>query len=108
MPEQATIIDDPWDVKRHPLSGSSIFEFKEMSQAVAFVGAVKKRFGLDGRAFDNGEEANKEHYFFPWVVYPPVVLIARHRIVDGEVIYSEDEELVAKLARRFGGKHIGH
>src|SRR5262249_17457909 len=53
-----------------------IFEFKEMAQAEAFAAAVKSRFHLDGRVFDDAEAAGRAH-MFPWVQYPPVVHIDR-------------------------------
>jgi hypothetical protein len=37
------------------LTNGMIFEFKEMEQAKAFAAAVKSRFHLDGRVFDDAE-----------------------------------------------------
>ena len=45
--------------------GGLVFEFKEMERAVAFATAVKSRFNLDCRVFDDAEAAAASHPFFP-------------------------------------------
>ena len=57
--------------------GGLVFEFKEMERAVAFATAVKSRFNLDCRVFDDAEAAAASHPFFPWVQSPPVVHVDR-------------------------------
>jgi hypothetical protein len=76
-----------------------IFEFKEMDQARAFAEAVKSRFKLDGRVFDDAKAAADSH-MFPWEQYPPVVHIDRHESIDVELEIEE-------LASKFGGDFIG-
>jgi len=71
-----------------------IFEFPKTKrdQAEAFVQAVKAKFGLDGRVFDDADEAQG---FFPWALYPPVVRIDRVDIPDSEAD-------IKQLKKRFG------
>jgi hypothetical protein len=66
-----------------------IFEFKEMAQAEAFAAEVKRRFGLDGRVFDDAEAAAKSH-MYPWEQYPPVAHIDRAR--DGGLTIDRQTE----------------
>jgi hypothetical protein len=74
---------------------SMIFEFRLMEKAEAFVRETKKRYGLNGQAFDDGDEASK-HTPFPWVLYPPVALI------DRVWPYGCSEAEIEELTRRFG------
>jgi hypothetical protein len=70
-----------------------IFEFPEMAKAEAFVGEVKKRYGLDGIAFDDIEAA-EAHHVFPFRQEPPVAHIER--------VWADSEAEVEELTKRFG------
>jgi hypothetical protein len=90
-----------------------IFEFKEMEQAKAFAATVKERFQLDGRVFDNVEEAYRAHTY-PFVQKPPVAHIDRPNwfLPDDASKKQRDQAFkielqIEKLAREFGGKFIG-
>jgi hypothetical protein len=95
-----------------------IFEFKEMEQAKAFAEAVKSRFHLDGRVFDDAEAAGRAH-MFPWVQYPPVVHVDRPwweldpRAMPEAAFHEawdkafKIERQIERLALKFGGKFVG-
>jgi hypothetical protein len=108
-----------------------IFEFKKMKDAKAFASAVKTRFGVDGRVFDDADEAAR-HHWFPWVQYPPVVhidrvwpdteaearaVVQRFGLTAREInaygfrflgaVHCAAEMKVDKLAKEFGGKFVG-
>jgi hypothetical protein len=93
-----------------------IFEFKAMAQAEAFAAEVKRRFGLDGRVFDDAEAAAKSH-MFPWEQYPPVAHIDRPwwgikdtDTPEGKRAWDEAWKLelrIEKLAKKFGGRFVG-
>ncbi len=96
-----------------------IFEFKEMARADAFAAAVKNRFGLDCRVFDDAEAAQRAH-LFPWVQYPPVVHVDRPiwSVMDSDVPRGEArdeawnkayeiERKIEKLAKKLGGTFVG-
>jgi hypothetical protein len=70
-----------------------IFEFEEMEDAEAFVSAVKTRWDLGGKVFDDGDEANAEAGF-PWVLYPPVAVINR--------VWAHNDDEAIEIKRRFG------
>jgi hypothetical protein len=104
---------DKWDTATNGM----IFEFKKLEQAKAFAEAVKSRFKLDGRVFDNAEAAERAH-MFPWAQNPPVVHIDRPWwfIPDGlpEEVRKEEwdkafklETKIEKLAVKFGGEFVG-
>jgi hypothetical protein len=80
-----------------------IFEFKGMSQADAFVSAVKRWFGLDGQTFDD-EEAAYEHDPFPFRQFPPLAHIDRDF---DRPNWMKVERQVEIFGREFGGKFIG-
>lgn len=90
-----------------------IFEFDEMEQARAFAATVKSRFHLDGRVFDNVEDAYRVH-MNPFVQNPPVAHIDRpywelpspctDKAWDEAF---EIETKIEKLASKFGGTFIG-
>jgi hypothetical protein len=71
-----------------------IFEFKQMKQAEAFVQEVKERFDLDGRVFDDEEEAYL-HDPHPFQVTGLAVHIDRVEIDSGRAE-------VKKCMKRFG------
>jgi hypothetical protein len=58
------------------MTNGSIFEFAELEQARAFAAAVKERWGLDCRIFQDAEEAARAH-MFPWEQKAPVVHLDR-------------------------------
>src|SRR5262245_49873544 len=102
-----------WDTATNGM----IFEFKELEKTKAFAEAVKSRFNLDGRVFDDAEAAARAH-MFPWVQYPPVVHIDRPWwfIPDGLPKEARDKEwdkacklesTIEKLAVKFGAKFVG-
>jgi hypothetical protein len=104
---------DNWDTATDGI----IFEFKEMEQAKAFAAAVKKRFGLDGRVFDDAEAAARAHGF-PWAQKPPVVHIDRPmwEVLAKKLSLLESpegkaarkaERQIKKMARKFGGTWVG-
>jgi hypothetical protein len=73
---------------------SMIFEFKQMDQAKAFVGAVKERFGLGGLGPFNDADEVYRHTLFPFVLHPPVVFIDR--------VSPETAAEASAVKRRFG------
>ena len=88
-----------------------IFEFKKLDQAKAFAAAVKKRFGLDGRVFDNVEDAYRAH-MNPFEQKPPVAHIDRPWWgVDANSPQWDAawkiEPQIEKMAKKFGGKFTG-
>jgi len=78
--------------------GGMIFEFDSIHEAKDFVAEVREQFGLDGRAFDDEEEAARNHPF-PFQMIPPVAFIDR--------TYDDTEDKVEALAGKFGGEFIG-
>jgi hypothetical protein len=96
-----------------------IFEFKDMDQAKAFAAAVKKRFHLEGRAFDDALAAGRAHVY-PFAQNPPVVHIDRPWwFVDREKMSKKafdkawdkafkKEDQVERLALKFGGTYAGN
>jgi hypothetical protein len=89
-----------------------IFEFKEMEQAKAFAAEVKKRFRLDGRVFDDADEAAASHVF-PWVQEPPVVHIDRpwwEVSPEDRKVWDKAWEIegkVQKVVSKFNGEFVG-
>lgn len=98
-----------------------IFEFKELEQAKAFAAAVKRRFHLDSRVFDDAKEAERAH-LYPFVQYPSVVHVDRaHWKFPDDLYWNNDsaaskkahdkaisiENQIDKLALKFGGTWIG-
>jgi hypothetical protein len=90
-----------------------IFEFKKMDQAEAFAAAVKSRFDLEGRVFDDAEAAARSH-FFPWVQTPPVVHVDRPRWKPCDDALQEErdrafqiERRIEELAVQLGGTFVG-
>lgn len=83
-----------------------------MEQAQAFAAAVKSQFHLDGRVFDDADEAERAH-LFPWRQIPPVVHIDRpHWEVDPHDDKAwkkarKIEDQIEKLAVKFGGSFVG-
>jgi hypothetical protein len=80
------------------VKGGMIFEFAEIDAAKGFVARVREQFGLDGRVFDNEEEAALSHPF-PWQQIPPVAHIDR--------TYDDTEREVRALASTFKGEFVG-
>ena len=66
---------DDADTFTFPPCGT-IFKFRTMTHARAFAAAVKSRYGLDSRVFDDEEEAARSH-MYPFVQEPPVVHVDR-------------------------------
>jgi len=98
---------------RSVFTNGMIFEFTDMDQAKGFAVAVKKRFALAGRVFDDAEAAARVH-MFPWVQNPPVVHIDRPywQLPDGasDKAFSEawaTESQIFEMAGDFGGKFVG-
>jgi hypothetical protein len=98
-----TTADDWWE----NTTNGMIFEFKEMEQAKAFAAAVKSLFDLDGRVFDNVEDAYRAHVN-PFVQHPPVAHIDRPFWKIGACKKAwKIERKVEKLALKYGGELIG-
>jgi hypothetical protein len=104
-----------WELKTNGM----IFEFKELETAKAFADAVKKRFHLDGRVFDDAKAAERAHKY-PFVQHPPVAHIDRPWWKLDRHAYPSEQEFnkawdkawkierqVEKLAQKFGGKFVG-
>jgi Domain of unknown function (DUF4262) len=90
-----------------------IFQFKEMDRAKAFAAAVKDRFGLGGRVFDDAGAAERSH-MYPFRQFPPVVHIDRpfykfdkHTPDKTWEAGWKTERQVEKMAKKFGGTFVG-
>jgi hypothetical protein len=91
-----------------------IFECRDLEQAKAFAAAVKERWGLNSRVFDDAKAAARAH-LFPWEQFPPVVHVDRPHWGLGRNASQEEEDKasavedqIEKLAEKtFGGKFVG-
>jgi hypothetical protein len=94
-----------------------IFEFKDLEQAKAFANEVWEQFHLEGRVFDDEEEAERVH-LCPCRQIPPVVHIDRpwwtvpnwlSKPMHDKVwrMAFNMERRIEKLAEQFGGRWIG-
>jgi hypothetical protein len=77
---------------------SMIFEFKQMEQANAFIGAVNERFGLGGLGPFNDADEVYRHTLFPYVLHPPVVFI--DRVCSDTVAEASAVKLRFRLTKR--------
>ena len=109
MNELTTIVmtqDDIEAMKAHydfwDIPCGAIFEFEALAQAEMFAESVKKRFGLACRVFATKEGAELSH-LFPWEQHPPVVHVDRP-----DSITTKREDQIIRLAKKFGGEHIGN
>ena len=90
-----------------------IVEFKQIEQARAFAAAVKSRWGLASRVFDDSAAANAAHVF-PWQQTAPVVhvdrptwaLEARATQEETDAAYALERE-IDELAETMGGEFVG-
>jgi hypothetical protein len=91
-----------------------IFEFKDSERAKAFAAAVKERWGLDCRVFDDAKAAERAH-LYPFEQKPPVVHVDRpHWFLDRHASQTEQDKAwavecqIEELAEKtFGGEFVG-
>ena len=97
-----------WD---NPPPCGMIFEFNVMKDAENFAAAVKQKFGLDCRVFDDAEAAARSH-MFPWVQEPPVVHVDRPwwkkeiETLEWDQAWAVERE-IESLAKLFDGEFVG-
>lgn len=73
--------------------------FKDTTDAQAFLSRVRLEYGLDGRVYTDAEAAANDDYY-PYALTAPVVLIDR---ADDEA----DEEAVELLVGDYSGRFAG-
>jgi hypothetical protein len=89
------MIVDPLNAEEDDKPCGIIFEFAKLEQAKAFAVAIKQRFGLDVRVFDDAEAAYRSHHY-PFVQNPPVAHVNR--------VWPETDAELTAVKRRFGLK----
>jgi len=109
-----TEIKNEQDWNWEACTNGMIFEFKEMEPAKAFAIAVKERFNLDCRVFDNSEDAERVH-LNPFGQKAPVVHVDRPywTLPEGasrqlwDAAWAKEKEIWELAEETFGGNFIG-